>query len=283
MSVTESMTAQEALGDIARALQPVAQECASHEAEEILQFLFGCSRSELYLSWDRAIPDELRKKLQALVRQRIIGWPLPYVLGTSYFHSMAAAVNSDVLIPRPDTEVLVQTVLDCEGHDLLRFADIGTGSGVIAGVLVRQRPSWYAVATDISFEALRVARVNAMPFSRLVLADKLTSFKPDSLDFIVSNPPYIADTEMVDLDASVREFEPTEALRGGPDGLAFYRDFARTAPPLLVRGGRIYCEIGATQQEQVCGLLADNGWTDIRCIEDLGGRPRVIAARTPLC
>ena len=215
MNAALSPTTREALGRTIRSLEPVAGECASYEAEEILQHVLGCSRSALYLWADRPFSAELLARLDSIVGRRATGRPLPYVLGTSYFHSMEATVSPEVLIPRPDTEVLVQTILDREHRDSLTFADIGTGSGVIAAVLLHHRTTWHAVATDISFGALRIAGYNVGSRASLVRADRLTALKTGSVDFIVSNPPYIAETELPGLEASVRDYEPVEALSGG--------------------------------------------------------------------
>jgi release factor glutamine methyltransferase len=190
-------------------------------------------------------------------------------------------VCSSDLIPRPDTETLVEQVLHAEDEGALRFADVGTGSGIVAAILTEQRPAWAAVASDISLQALAVAAANRRSGRvALVCCDLLDAVAGGRrFDFIVSNPPYISTGDIGGLDESVRNFEPRRALDGGADGLDFYRRFARELPRFLVPGGRLYCEIGCDQAQAVAGIFApDAGWNGLQLFRDLAGRWRVMRA-----
>jgi release factor glutamine methyltransferase len=226
---------------------------------------------------------------------------LQYIFGKAYFYDREFFVNSDVLIPRPDTETLVETVLNNEKGDTAYFADIGTGSGIIPAILAAHRAGWAAVAVDISYEALRTAarnvssdpatgrssahvrtsatdRLSSAPTNIiLICCDMLSAVKPQNqFDFIVSNPPYISSPEMKTLDESVINYEPHAALHGGEDGLDYYRMISGRAMMYLKEGGRIYLEIGHDQGESVPQIFREGGRRDIAVIKDLGGRDRVV-------
>jgi release factor glutamine methyltransferase len=202
------------------------------------------------------------------------------VLGSAYFHSKEFIVTKDVLIPRPDTEVLVETVLKLEKAQHCFFADIGIGSGAIAASIALQRPSWTALGVDISFPALKIAKKNCPEHVFLCAADVFSAFKPQAVfDFIVSNPPYIAESEKQNLDSSVIDFEPHVALFDNADGLTFYKMFVKQANAYLKPGGSIYCEIGYSQGKDVAALFANNGWADVKTLPDLAGRDRVLVAK----
>jgi release factor glutamine methyltransferase len=231
------------------------------------------------------------------------GEPLPYIFGKAYFYDREFFVDGNVLIPRPDTETLVEAVINSEKNCPARFVDIGTGSGIIAAILTAHRPAWSAVAVDISSKALLIAKKN-LPSSNtaasrgqspvhaeqsqspppqknitLVCCDMLTALKPKSqFDFIVSNPPYISSTQMKTLDNSVINYEPHAALDGGGDGLDYYRRISSCAKMYLNGGGRVYLEIGYDQGGSVPEILRDGGWSGVTVIKDLGGRDRVVTA-----
>ena len=186
-----------------------------------------------------------------------------------------------VLIPRPDTEVLVEEVLGHEPLSPRRFFDCCTGSGCIAATLTEERESWHGVAADLSPAALCIAAKNCGPRVVLVCCDRLSALGgsgASGFDFIVANPPYIPAAVLPILDPSVRDFEPIMALDGGEDGLAFYRYLAEYAPKILKRGGRLYAEIGYDQGPAVEAILRDREWKAIHITKDLGGRDRVVRA-----
>ncbi len=269
------MNRSETLTRLQHALSPTAGEFALPEAERILTFLLGISRSDLYLSGKDELPGQLSAKIEGIVARRLKDEPLPYILGSAYFFDREIAVTSDVLIPRPDTETLVETVLLNETSEPLRFIDFGTGSGCISAVLTGNR-NWRAVAVDASLPALKVARINCGSGVDLICANHFAALKNGRFDFLVSNPPYIPSATIAGLDRSVREFEPWSALDGGVEGMDFYRYFAECAGKILKPGGRIYCEIGYDQGERVTEVLEAGGWKEIRIVKDLGGRDRVV-------
>ena len=285
-------------------LAPVAGDTSLPEAEEILEHVLQCTRSELYLS-ARKTSERENASIENLIRQRLTGEPLPYVLGVTHFHSVDLVVTPDVLIPRAETEILVETILAHEHSQPCRFIDLCTGSGAISAALVSRRPQWHGIATDCSLAALRIARNNC-PKARvsMLCCDMFSAVKnlstvratasPRSMvggtssnddksrhkfDFVVSNPPYVSDDEMQKLDESVRLFEPLVALAGGEDGLDFYELLATQAKNVLIPGGRFYCEIGASQEEKVPRLLTGHGWNSIRTFPDLAGRTRIVMAK----
>jgi release factor glutamine methyltransferase len=274
------MTLEKLLASVRDRIAPVSGEFALPEAERTLEFLLTCSRSGLYLSRTKTVDPLIADRVEVIVARRLADEPLAYILGSAYFYNREFAVTPDTLIPRPDTEILVERVLGCERAHACRFADIGTGSGCIASILTGERPGWSAVAIDRSFAALRIARRNCGRSVRLLCGDLLLSVKERAVfDFIVANPPYIRTDELNRLPRSVREFEPRSALDGGKDGLDFYRRIARCAIPLLKAGGGIYCEIGFDQADAVTAIFTAAGYTEISVTRDYAGHPRVVQAR----
>jgi release factor glutamine methyltransferase len=266
---------------IEQSLLPISGSCSLYEAETILKHVFQCSRSELYATLSASeMPAVKLSIIDGIIQRRLADEPLAYILGSIYFYSKEIFVTKDVLIPRPETEVLVETVLNREQNRNLFFSDIGTGSGAIAGILLAQRQSWKAVATDISRVALSVARRNSPDRTHFICCDMFTSFKAktNSFDFLVCNPPYISRQEIVGLDKSVFLFEPHSALDGGTDGMDFYRVLATEAHKFLKPGGRIYCEIGCDQGAAVREIFSSEKWKSVTIRNDLTGRPRVVMA-----
>jgi release factor glutamine methyltransferase len=276
------MTLTQALTTLRNAFTPVAAECALPEAERVLTFLLDCPRSRLYTDGNDPLPDQTVRQIERIIHRRERDEPLAYILGSAYFYNREFTVSSAVLIPRPDTEILVKEVLNNETRARLRFLDLGAGSGCIAAVLTQERPAWQCIAIDRSMAALAVARMNRRSAFSLVCCDRLSAIRPDgSFDFIVSNPPYIPSPVIGALPVSVRRFEPLGALDGGVDGLDFYRSIADSGALLLKRGGKIYGEIGYDQADAATRIFAGRGWIDITVLKDLGGRPRVVRATRP--
>jgi release factor glutamine methyltransferase len=275
------MTLHETLSYIVKELHFLG-DFAQVQAEEILMHFTGYSRTELFLRGGEEISKEVTDKIDDIVKRRISGEPLQYILGTAYFYSREFKVNPDVLIPRPDTEILIEQILKHEPNNEVRFADIGTGSGIIACILTEERPLWSALAVDISVNALRTAVVNSRTGIRFICGDLLDAIKKDhQFDFIVSNPPYIPLDEYTKLDISVKNHEPVCALTDNADGLGFYRYFARYAQNWIRTDGSFYCEIGYNQGDAVKTLFCDHGWHNVRLVRDLGGNDRVICAVVP--
>jgi release factor glutamine methyltransferase len=276
------MTVNETLRYIQSMLQPVTGDYAVPQSEEILESLLKCSRTDLYLKSKGHVDQSDVNIIDTIIKRRLQGEPLQYILGQVYFYSREFTVTPDVLIPRPDTEILVEQVLLHEENRSGFFADIGTGSGIIACVLTEENPGWNALAVDISYRSLLVAKKNIRSQVRLLCGDLLSSLKPNHrFNFIVSNPPYISDTERSSLDHEVIDFEPHQALFGGKDGLEFYRYLSLRASRWIIKGGAIYCEIGYNQENEVKELFNNNGWREIGIFKDLGGNSRVIRAVVP--
>ena len=263
-------------------LTGVLGEHALPYTERIFEHLLGCSRTDLYLTSNRDFDSRFKERLSSIVRRCLEHEPLDYIFGASYFFNREFVVSPPVMLPRPDTELLVEQVLYREETDGRIFADIGTGSGIIACILTEQRPQWRGVGIDISEVALSVAQRNLTSDRvRLVCADLLSAVTAERcFDFIVCNPPYIRTADIANLDESVSRFEPHGALDGGADGLDCYRRIAREAPVRLKAGGALYGEIGYDQEEAARLIFSDPPWQAFQCHRDLAGNPRVIIART---
>lgn len=277
-------TKAKVLRTLRKSLAPVAQECAIYESEQILQYLLNCSRSDLYFKNFPLIDDTVERRIRTIVTRRISGEPLAYILGSVFFYSMEISVNRHVLIPRPETEVLVETILKTEPQSAESFVDFGTGSGAILAVLCKERPLWHGLGMDKSFDAIKTATLNCKSnYVTFLCSDNFSSINQSvqqkyGFDFIVSNPPYISGDEMKSLDASVTTFEPHSALYGGNDGMDFYRLLAKEGKNILKSGGRLYCEMGSDQGETIRNIFQNACWNNINIIFDLAGRQRVISA-----
>jgi release factor glutamine methyltransferase len=272
------MTIREALSLLRKELSVPLGCFAQPQSEEILQFILNCSRSELFLSSNRLLNEFQKDQLSHILKRRLKGEPLAYILGKTFFYSREFKVTRSTLIPRPDTEVLVEQVLLKEKQEKACFVDIGIGSGIISSVLTEERPQWRALGIDISFDSLKVAKQNITTTVKLLCSDLLSALKSSEFDFLVSNPPYISGAEMNVLDPEVKDFEPHLALYGGEDGLYFYRKLASDAGKVLKKNGRLYCEIGYNQQDPVMKVFRDAGWEDLDITKDLSGHPRVLRA-----
>lgn len=260
-------------------------------AELLLQHLLGWSRSELLLHWQEPFPATREAEWNALLQRKAEGEPVQYIIGETDFYGVTLQVKPGVLIPRPETELLVERVLH-EGARLfgegeaVTFADIGTGSGAIPVVVARQRPEWRVYASDLSPEALAVARANAAAHGvsgRIAFAegDLLRPFIEGriAVDVLVSNPPYIPAKEIPSLQPEVRLYEPHLALIGGEDGLEPYRRLAEQLPELPKQPTLVGLEVGIGQAEAVAALLRScASWDEISFVQDLAGTHRHVIA-----
>ena len=281
------MTIRDILNESTKALEAADIPSARLDAEVLLSFCLDCDRLEFYKNQDKIISETNLSAFRNLIARRLQWEPVAYIIGRKEFWSFALEVNSFVLIPRPDTEIIVEEALDvCRNFTSLpvRILDIGTGSGAIALALALEIAGVKVVATDISATALALAQKNA---SALGLQDKIdfrvgNLFEPvDGLfDIIVSNPPYIAAGEYEELPASVRVFEPREALLAGVSGLEFYEKLIYSAAAYLKKNGWLLLEIGAKQETGIRRIMEDSGFYDsIEMHRDYAGLPRVIKAR----
>jgi release factor glutamine methyltransferase len=256
------------------------------DAEVLLMHFLKTDRLQLFMHPERNLSEEEAAGFARWVDRRRRGEPVAYIVGEKEFWSLRFEVNREVLIPRPETECLIEEVLGFYspvGSDL-RIIDIGTGSGAIGVVLARELPMARVVATDVSPGALTMARRNAFVHGVAERMDfiqgDLFATVPGTFDLIVSNPPYIPADAYHLLPPGVREFEPQTALIAGPDGAVFHREIIREGAGRLKGGGRIFLEIGAGQKELVETLFRDEGaYGDIGFRKDYGGMDRVVSAR----
>lgn len=228
-----------------------------------------------------------RNAIAALARRRLAGEPIARILGRKEFWSLPLRVDAATLVPRPETETVVEAALeavDARGARSrpLRLADLGTGCGAILLALLSELPNAFGVGCDTSAAALVVARENARRLglvrARFVAGD-MTAALRGPFDLIVSNPPYIASADIAALAREVRDFDPPRALDGGPDGLDFYRAIAAAAPALLAPGGVLIVELGCGQAPSVAALFAAAGLAPTPPRPDLNGVPRALLVR----
>lgn len=262
------------------------------DAELLLAKVLGCTRILLYTQFDRPLAAAELDTYRELVRRRSQRYPVHYLIGQREFFSRPFRVSPAVLIPRPETELLVEAVVALAGQATaaggpLGVVDVGTGCGNIAISIACELPQAKVYATDISAEALEVARANAKALGVSSRVDfhegDLLAALPQTLrgqtDFVVSNPPYIPDPEFPQLMPEVGQHEPPIALSGGPDGLNFYRRLLQEAPPYLRAGGHLVLELGAEQAGPVQALMhSTRSFSPPNLIQDYAGIPRVISA-----
>jgi release factor glutamine methyltransferase len=250
------------------------------DAELLAASAFDMTRIQLYAHFDRPLSASELAAYRGLVSRRVAGEPVAYLLGKKEFWSLDLAVDKRVLIPRPDSETLVEEGLErlASRESAYRIADIGTGSGALILALAKERPQAQAFATDISPDALAVAQANAERLGLAVtfLEGDLATPLVGPFDLMVANLPYIPTGDIAGLSADVRS-EPHLALDGGDDGLQVVRRLIAMASPLLGPQGCLALEIGAGQADATAELLAAAGFTDIRKRRDLGDIERVVS------
>lgn len=276
--------ARQALTDIFRKAGIDSPEA---DARLLIAEALDIGRTELMVNGDRPITPEQVKAIEALAERRLAHEPVARILGRKEFWSLSLEVSSAVLVPRPETETVVEAALDfvVRGglrEEKLRILDIGTGSGALLLALLHELPKAVGTGTDISPAALAVARANA---ERNGLADRCTFIECNIVDgvagpfdLIVSNPPYIPHDDIAALEPEVRDYDPRLALDGGRDGLDAYRAIARDARRLLADGGRLIVEIGQGQEPAVRALLTEAGLTVSPARNDLAGLARSLGA-----
>jgi release factor glutamine methyltransferase len=255
-------------------------------AELLLMFVLGRERAYLYAHPERELTAEEQDRYDEVIRERARGCPTQYITGHQEFWGLDLLVSPAVLIPRPETEHLVETVLELVKQrgpeERLRLVDVGTGSGCIAMALASELPRAEIHACDLSDEALEMARANAarLGFENRIAfrkSDLLSAYAGETFDFVVSNPPYVGESEADKVQRQVREFEPKVAVFSGQEGMDIYRRLIPQAKVALKRGGWFAAEIGFSAESKVRELLG--GWDEVQVTPDLQGIPRVIAAR----
>jgi release factor glutamine methyltransferase len=259
------------------------------DAEVLLASVLGCQRIELYTAFERAPSEESRAALRELIRRRAAGVPVAYLVGHREFYSLDFRVTPDVLIPRPETELVVTALIDlarqCRAGEVT-ICDVGTGSGNIAVAAAKHLPRSRITAVDASPPALEVARHNAQ---RHAVADRIELIQSElfagiapgrRFDFVVSNPPYVSESEMAGLAPDVRDHEPRAALVAGPRGTEIIEALLVQAGDRLVPGGHLLVEISPMIHDAVQALLAaDARFAPGPTIKDLARLPRVVQAR----
>jgi release factor glutamine methyltransferase len=260
-------------------------ERAKRDAETLLLHLIQRDKAFLMAHSDERLSAEGTVRYYALVERRAVGEPIQYITGEQDFFGLAFHVDRNVLIPRPETEGLVERALQlAASFERPRLVDVGTGSGAIAVAMAAHLKDASLTAIDIAEAALTVARANAERNGvgariRFVQGDLLAGIAETSCEFVLSNPPYVPETDRASLAVEVRDHEPQQALFAGDDGLSIYRRLVPQAHAVLVAGGWLLMEIGYGQAKAIRALLNDAGFTTIEFAPDLQGIERVAVAR----
>ncbi len=252
---------------------------AALDARLLLEYVCHTIRNDLLVHGDKPVTEEQAESYRALIQKRAKHIPLQYLTGEQDFMGLTFQVNDKVLIPRQDTEILVEEVLR-EPHDGMRFLDMCTGSGCILLSILHYSNDCQGVGVDISGEALQVAKKNAeriCPDGNITfLQSNLFENVTGKYEYIVSNPPYIPSPVIEELMPEVREHEPRLALDGTEDGLYFYKKIVEESRNYLVGGGRLYFEIGYDQAEAVSTLMQNAGFAEVTVVKDYAGLDRVV-------
>jgi release factor glutamine methyltransferase len=274
---TESLAGsavRDALGAAVEALGAAGVDDPRLDAELMLAAAMGTDRAALYASSDEKVEPAAAREFAAMVRRRVRREPVAYILGRAWFRQLELAVDGRVLIPRPETELLVDLA-----HDRQRVLDVGTGSGAIALAIANEREGARVTGIDSSPDAVQVARANAQRNGldvEFLIADLIVG---GPYELIVSNPPYVREAEWGSLAPEINLYEPRDALVGGADGLDIIRDLIPAAGDVLVRGGRLAVEVGQGQSRAVESLFERSGFSQVEAIRDLAGIPRVVTGR----
>ncbi|MGB6418174.1 MAG: peptide chain release factor N(5)-glutamine methyltransferase [Pseudolabrys sp.] len=283
----DGASVSEAISLLAQAFHTAGIEAADVDGRLLVGHALHLDRARLIAQSDRILEAREINVISALAARRLKREPVSRILGQKEFWSIALAITPDVLVPRPETETVVEGALDFVVRgglrmEKLRILDIGTGSGALLLALLRELPNATGTGTDISTGALKVARENA---ARCGVEDRCTfvvcdiaSVVEGPFDLLVSNPPYIAHDEITSLAPEVKNYDPMVALDGGDDGLAAYRAIAADAKRLLAPGARMFVELGAGQEAAVRDLFTNVGLIAGIARTDLAGIPRVLGA-----
>ena len=270
--------------DIRRQLRASGIEASTLEARELVCFGTGKTKEELSRDGRLYASPELEKAVRNLVERHLAGEPVAYLIGEWEFYGLPLDISRDVLIPRPDTEVLAREAIEyLQTQGECRVLDLCAGSGCIGLAVASQTPGARVVLGEYSDAALKICRQN---IRRNGLSGRVVPIQVNALEkpertlgefqCIISNPPYIPRADIDGLDTSVREYEPHLALDGGEDGLDFYRAIAETWKDALVPGGRLYFEVGIGQADEVLRIMRRQGFGDIQIVKDLNEIPRVV-------
>jgi release factor glutamine methyltransferase len=275
-------SAQLALRNAIERLEHTGIHEPTASAEVLLSELLGIRRSEIAVH-NEPLTGEQAERYEAWICRRLKREPVQRILGYAYFRNLVLDLHEETLIPRPDTESVVEAALERidQSGGSCRVLDIGTGSGAIAISIAQERPLCEVHATDTSEVALQIARRNAervgskVHFHRADVASNLESLE-NSVDLLISNPPYVQSSEIPELAPEVRKWDPHVALDGGPDGLAYYRRIFAETPPLLRDGADVVLEVGDGKADAVLELGSRAGFDPLGSRTDLAGTPRAV-------
>lgn len=284
------MTYEELYREGAKALQDAGIGEYSLDARLLLEMVCGTERNDLLVHGDRPVEEKQISTYRSLIQQRSERIPLQHLTGVQNFMGLDFKVNEHVLIPRQDTEILVEEILK-NLHDGMRILDLCTGSGCILTSLLHYSNDCEGVGIDLSADALEVAKDNAKCLLQEdKYIEKVSFFESDlfsevegKFDRIVSNPPYISKADCETLMPEVKDHEPYMALCGGEDGLDFYRKIIDESPDYLWGNGMLYFEIGYDQGESVSALMREKGFREIEVVKDYAGLDRVVFGTWPAC
>ena len=259
-------------------------QSARLDAEVLLSHVLRQERIYLYVHFDEPMEQNELSKFREYVKKRAQHVPIAYIIGEREFMGLPFKVTKDTLIPRPDTEILVENVLNNVDKDKeIEIVDIGTGSGAIILSLLVNLPKAQGKTVDISSKAIEVAKENAVNLQvndrcEFFVGDLFAPLNGSKFDVIVSNPPYIPQKDIATLEDDVKEYEPVSALTDGGDGLSYYRRLLSEGKAYIKENGFIALEIGIYQSEDVKQIAMDNGWKNIKIIKDYAGIDRVVLA-----
>ena len=277
------LTVLEAINLSTEFLEKKEIESPRINAELLLAHALNCKRLDLYLSYDRPLNEDEVKLYREFIRRRIKSEPLQYIIGKVEFYGIEFNVNPSVLIPRQETEILVETIINSVNKDgSLKILDVGVGSGNISISLAKHLPYSKITATDISEQALETAKANAEMNNvsekiNFIKHDILSHNLNDEFDIVVSNPPYISREEFPQLKDELKVYEPQNALTDFSDGLNYYRIISSKAKEFVKSKGKIFFEVGQGQVEDVKKILAENNFNEISIVKDYLKIDRVIS------
>jgi release factor glutamine methyltransferase len=281
-------TIAEALKEAGERLRAASVPNDLLDAQTLLAEALGKDRTYLIINFNQQLSEGILSAFRTMVDRRAAGEPLQYITGRQEFFGLDFEVTPDVLIPRPETELIVEEAIRIVQLDeVVRpvIVDVGAGSGCIAVALARELAGARVIASDVSEAALRVARRNAARHGLgdrvdFIASDLLDAFAEEEFaDFILSNPPYVSEKEMPSLQREVRDWEPRAALTDSNDGLSLYRRLLKDAPSRLRPGGHLICEMGYTQSEMISNMIDSRAWGAPKLLDDLQGIPRTIVLR----
>lgn len=259
------------------------------EVRMILAKLLNVDKSYIYAHEDKELSDSVVEEFISIMKTRADGYPIQYILKEKEFMGLDFYIDQGVLIPRPDTEILVEYLIDYiktnYGNEDIKILDLGIGSGAIGLSLAYYCKNIFLYASDISPEAIRISKINKDRFKldnvKILEGDLFEPFEKleKTFQIIVSNPPYIESKEIDRLQTEVKDYEPMLALDGGADGLKYYRDISKRAKEFLESGGLLIYEIGYNQGRQVSDIMRSEDYKDIQVLKDLQGLDRVVLGR----